>query len=246
MNIVASYSMRRTLKASGVLLFVVAALSLSCREELPIGGSGDEGKPTFRFLPGDYFSFDNWQVDYVGRIPSSYFRNSWTVADTGVTALGRFHVTTIIDSTFDTTGHFTRRDTLYFQFDASGDVYQFGFLKNLIAERETLTLAPQWDRIAAFSLPLEQSWEIARLDSTVGARTPETVYGRILRTREYVGVNLNDVLQAVFAYRIEVFKSNLDYTYWFVDSPTAIAKVIDDSSILRYAKLRELASMRRR
>ncbi len=246
MNIVASYSVRRTLKVSGVLLFVVAALSLSCREELPIGGSNDDGKPTFRFLPGDYFSFDNWKMDYYGRIPTSYFRNTWTVVDTSVTTLGRTRVTMVVDSTFDTTGHFTRRDTLYFQFAASGDVYQFGFLKNLIAERESLTLAPQWDRIAAFSLPLEESWEIAHLDSTVGARTPKTVYGRILRTREYVGVKLNDVLQAVFAYRIEVFKSDLDYTYWFADSPTAIARVIDDSSILRYATLRELASMKRR
>ncbi|MBI5473365.1 MAG: hypothetical protein HY961_13555 [Ignavibacteriae bacterium] len=239
-------SIRRTLKSSGVLLCVLATLFLSCREELPLGGSQTTEVPPFRFLSGDSFTFDNWLVDYTGRIPSSYFRNSWTVVDTGATVFGRTPVTMVIDSTFETSGNLARRDTLYFQFTPSGDIYQYGFLKNLIAQRETLTIAPQWDRIAAFSLPREESWVIARFDSSVGARTPETVYGRILEAQEYVGVKLNDVLQAVLAYRIEILGPRLNYTLWLASSPTAIAKAFDDSSILRYATLRELASMRRR
>lgn len=231
-----------------IILFVICSLFfLSCREKLPVGVSDSTVRLTFRFVPADYFSFDNWKIDIYGnKIQSSYFRNSWNVADTGKSILGWTRVSIVIDSTFQGGSQFVRRDSLYFRFTDEGDVYQYGFLKSLIAERETLNLAPRWDRIAAFSRTLGELWEIMRIDTSMGARTNQTVYGTIIPTREYVGVTINGVQRAVLSYRIEITKPRLDYKFWLVDSPTAVAKVIDDSEALSNSTFRQLTTMRTR
>ncbi len=229
------------------LCALTCAAFLSCREKLPFGVSDSTVRLTFRFVPADYFSFDNWKIDIYGnKIQSSYFRNSWTVADTGRSVLGWTRVAIIVDSTFQGSSQFVRRDSLYFRFTDEGDVYQYGFLKSLIAERESLNFAPRWDRIAAFSQTLGNSWEIMRIDTSMGGRKNQTVYGTISSAREYVGVTINGVQRAVLSYRIEITKPKLDYKFWLVDSPTAVAKVIDDSEALPNSTLRQLATMRTR
>lgn len=224
-----------------------ATLLVSCREELPLGGSSPTAKPALQFVPGDYFLFDNWKLDLYGvRIPSSYYRNSWTVADTGVEIRGSVRVTVVIDSTFDSTQQVTRIDSLFFRVDANGDVFQYGFLALLIAERESLMLAPQWDRIAAFSQPTGTAWVVARIDTSAGARTQQTVIGTILPTPEYVGpVIMDGEERAILSYRIEISKPNLDYVFWLSDAPTSFPRMVDDSEILRNTTLRELKIIRR-
>lgn len=230
-----------------ILCAFFGMLFLSCREKLPFGVSDSTVRLTFRFVPADYFSFDNWKIDIYGnRIQSSYFRNSWTVGDTGKSILGWTRVAIVVDSTFQGSSQFVRRDSLYFRFTDEGDVYQYGFLKSLIAERETLNFAPRWDRIAAFSQALGESWQIMRIDTSMGARTNQTVYGTIIPTREYVGVTINGVQRAVLSYRIEITKPRLDYKFWLVDSPTAVAKVIDDSEALPNSTFRQLTTMKTR
>jgi hypothetical protein len=229
---------------------LTAALSvsfISCREKLPVDQQTSLTQFNFRLAPGDYFSFDNWKLDiYNRRIPGSYFRNTWTVADTGRTTRGWTRVSLVLDSTYDGANRLMRTDTLYFRFD-NGDLYQWGFLKSLIAERETLQIAPQWDRIAAFSLPLGESWALARLDTSIGAPETETVYGRVLPTREYVGpLYINGIERAILAYRIEISKPRLDYTFWLADSPTAFSDAFDNSETLANAAVRELKIMRTR
>ena len=160
---------------------------------------------------------------------------------------GWTRVAIVIDSTFDATNRLVQRDSLLFRSGDDGDVYQWGFLKALIAERETLNLAPQWDRIAAFSQPLGSSWVIARIDTSIGGRTNETVYGRILTAREYVGpLTINGEERAILSYIIEITKPRLDYTFWLTDSPSAVAKVPDDSEALTNSTLRELKLIRTR
>ncbi len=160
--------------------------------------------------------------------------------------LGWTRVAIIVDSTFLGNSQFVRADSLYFRFTDEGDVYQYGFLKSLIAERETLNFAPRWDRIAAFSQTLGESWRIMRIDTSMGARSNQTVYGTISSTREYVGVTINGVQRAVLSYRIEITKPRLDYKFWLVDSPTAVAKAIDDSEALSNLTFRQLTTMRTR
>ena len=157
------------------LCVLTCAIFLSCREKLPVGVSDSSVRLTLRFLPADYFSFDNWKLDIYGlKIQNSYFRNSWTVADTGRSLLGWTRVAIIIDSTFQGSIQFVRRDSLFFRFTDEGDVYQYGFLKSLIAERESLNFAPRWDRIAAFSQTLGNSWEIMRIDTSIGVTENQT------------------------------------------------------------------------
>lgn len=223
-----------------LLLFCMMGI-FACREHLPVAGSDSTASVAFKFTPGDYFSYENWKLDFYGsKISGSHFRNSWTVADTGQSLRGWNRVAVIIDSTFDTSNRLVSRDTLLFRFDER-NVYQWGFLHRLIAERETLNLAPQWDRIAAFSQPLGSSWAIARLDTSIGAPSLQTVYGRISNDQTYVGpITINGVLRAVLSYRIEITKPRLDYSFWLTSSPTMIAGVVDESEALANSTLREL------
>jgi hypothetical protein len=222
-------------------LAALLILSSSCRETIPVDQQLSSGQVLFRFSPGDYYSFDNWNLDIYGRkIPASYFRSSWTVADTGQTLRGWTRVSVVLDSTFDGNNVFVRRDSLLFRHD-NGDLYQYGFIRSLIAARETLTLVPRWDRIAAFSQPLGTSWEVGRIDSSVGPRPTEYILGRIQPTREYVGpFIINGQERAMPSYRVQITESRLDYTFWITESPTTIARVFDNSNAIPNATLREL------
>lgn len=231
----------------GACVALVLFLSLgviSCRREIPVTPPQQNTPPPLRFSPGDYFLYDNWLLSFGSRIPNSRFKSSWTVLDTGRTLRGRTRVAIVLDSTFTTDGQFARRDSVLLSFDSAGDVFQFGFLSGLIAARETLTIAPQWDRIAAFSAAAGTSWTLARLDSTNGVPTPQTVFGEIHTTREYVGFSVNGGQQVILAYRVTITKPDLDYTFWLTDAPAAFARVLDDSDVLRNATLRELVSAR--
>ncbi len=235
-----------TFSCCGTFLVLCATFLISCREELPLGGSTPATKPALQFVPGDHFSYDNWKLDfYGGRIPSSYFRNSWTVVDTGVSMYGRTGVAVLVDTTFDPTNQLITTDSLFFCVDEKGDLFQYGFLSSLIAERESLTLTPQWDRIAAFSVPREQAWVMARIDTSMGAQTTQNVIGRIRTTLEYVGpVMVDGEERAILSHRIEISKPNLDYVFWLSDAPTSFPRVVDDSEILPNTMLRELKVLR--
>lgn len=237
-----------TVSVRKTFLVVCCLHLISCREKLLVDTTNASAPALLRFSPGDYFSYDNWKLDiFRQRIPGSYFRNSWTVADTGRAIRGWTRVAIVIDSTFDVTNRLVRRDSLLFRIGDEGDVYQWGFLKALIAERETLNLAPQWDRLAAFSQPFGTSWAIARIDTTIGAHTNATVYGNISTTKEYVGpLIINGEEHAILSYRIAITKPRLAYTFWLTDSPTSIAKALDDSEALTNSTLRELKILRTR
>ena len=230
----------------GALLVVSCLCSISCREKLPVNVQSTPSNSFFQLVPGEYFGFDNWRLDFYGvKIPSSYFRSSWTVVDTGKAIRGWTRVTIVADSTFDTTSHFVNLDSLLFRVGDDGDIYQYGFLKSLIAVRETLNIAPQWDRIVAFSQPIGNSWVIMRIDSSMGGTSNETVNGRISQNREYVGpVTINGEDRAVLSYRIEITEPRLDYTFWLTDAPTSVARVFDNSEILSNATLKELKTIK--
>lgn len=222
-----------------------SAALLACREELPLNGHVP-APFLFRLQPGTYFSFDNWKLDGFGqRISSSYYRSSWTVTDTGRTIRGEAGVTVVVDSTFDTSGVFTRRDSLFFRTGADGDLYQWSFLYSLIAERESLQLVPQWDKIAAFSLPRGASWVVATIDTSIGAKETETVYGRIEASSAYVGpMIINGEERTILSSKVEIIKPRMYYALWISDSPSTVARMLDDSDILRNAVLRELKVVR--
>jgi hypothetical protein len=225
-----------------LLIFIPLVLFASCRRELPVETAASA--IAVRFTPESYYSYNNWLLSYGFRDPRTQFRNSWTVLDTGKVLRGRRNVTVIRDSTFATDGRFVRADSVLLSHESNGDLYQFGFLSNLIAERESLSIAPQWERIAAFSVTTGSSWIVARLDSSNGLRQPQTVFGEIQTLKEYVGVTLNGAEQAILTYKVRITKPKLDYTFWLSDTPGAIVRVLDDSEILERAKLRELVSAR--
>jgi hypothetical protein len=229
-------------KESLALFFIPLFLFASCRRELPIEATANG--ITVRFTPGSYYSYNNWLLSYGYKDLRTQFRNSWTVLDSGKVLLGRRNVTVIRDSTFGTDGRLVRTDSVLFSQDGNGDFYQYGFLANLIAQRESLSIAPQWERIAAFSVTTGSTWTVARLDTSNGLRQPQTVFGEIQTLKEYVGVTLNGAGQAILTCKVRITKPQLDYTFWLSDNPGAVVRVLDDSDTLERAALRELVSAR--
>jgi hypothetical protein len=232
------------IKKSLALFFIPLLLFASCRKELPV--EAPIHGIAVRFTPGSYYSYANWLLSYGYKDPHTQFRTSWTVLDTGKVLRGRSNVTVIRDSTFGTDGRFVRADSLLFSCESNGDLYQYAFLSNLIATRESLSIAPQWERIAAFSVPTGSSWIVARLDTSNGLRQPQTVFGEIQTEKEYIAVTLNGSEQAILTYRLCITKPKLDYTFWISEIPGAVVRVLDDSEVLDRTALRELVSARLR
>jgi hypothetical protein len=56
-------------------------------------------------------------------------------------------------------------DTLRFRFLPNGDIEQYGFFARAAQRRRDAAPEPRWDRIGAFSLPVNGVWTAGVLDS---------------------------------------------------------------------------------
>ncbi|MEK9139041.1 MAG: hypothetical protein AAB393_18130 [Bacteroidota bacterium] len=226
------------------LPFLFSVLASGCREQIPTGPPATPVSLQFMLHLNDYYSFDNWKLDPDGfRIPSSRFRTSWRVLDTGAVAIGYPGVAIVIDSTFarDASG----RDSLvgtsyrYFRTTSNGDVFEFGFVSKLLATRDTLVVDPRWDKLLSPSVMPNSLWIVESGDSTVG-----TVYARFLTARELVGTTVNGVASGVLAYHVEITGLNLTLSLWVSDSPSGFLRFRDDSNVPYNRIFQELTSLR--
>jgi hypothetical protein len=153
----------------------------------------------------------------------------------------------IVDSVFTPTGSLAHKDSLLFHVDAAGDVYQYGFVA-WVAGRETVNVTPQWDRIAAFSLPPGSSWLIGIIDSTRPDRRRESIWGSTATTAEYVSATVNGIQTVLNATRVELSTADqsLNMTMWMSTAPLAIARVEDDSYDINTSEFKELFELRTR
>jgi hypothetical protein len=224
-----------------VLPFLFSLLS-GCREHLP----SDAREPVdiqFGLGLNNYFIYDNWRLDVYGsRIPSSKFRSSWTVTDTSAVVYGYPHVAIVADSTFarDMGGadSLVRVDYRYFRTAPNGDVFEFGFVAQLLEQRDTILVSAQWDKLLSPSAS-NSSWVVETADSTVG-----TVYGSLFPSLEIVGTTIDGVPSGVLAHHVQITGRNLALDLWFSGLPSALLRFRDDSDVEGVRIFQELASMR--
>jgi hypothetical protein len=212
-----------------------------CREQIPSGPAGETETLTFTLPLGGYYTYDNWKLYANGsRIPTSLFRTSWKVVDTGTVYIGYADVTVVVESTFakdihgiDSLGRLEQR---FFRTSRNGEVFEFGFVARLLEQRDTVLISPRWDKLFAPQAGANVPWIVETNDSaTIGV-----IYGTLLPGLETVETSINGVPSGVLAYHVEITGRNLVIDIWVSDSPSAILRVWDQSDVLYNRVFQEL------
>jgi len=177
------------------------------------------------FAAGDTLTFDAWLIDSYGyAIDSSHTTPLWRVLGTADVYAGASGVTTML--AFPSPGAPpSRADTLHFLFLPSGDIEQFGFIAEAVRVTTGETLAPRWDRIAAFSLPTNGTWSAGTAD----AAGLDTVRGTVLGDQGYFVAGDNGVRTAFHGYGVELVAQAIDCTIVFSGTPAAVLVLREES-----------------
>jgi hypothetical protein len=215
----------------GIIALLFVFLSSGCRETQPPTEPPLSSVLHLQFKPGDYFGYDYWLFDEYGfPIDSSRFRTSWTIVDTAAQFHGFTGVTLIVDSIFtprlNGTEALSSVQTMGLKVIGNGDVYQYGFVAGLLNKGGGVTVIPQWDRIAVFSLGTSTSWLVGQGDST----GTTSVYGQEVSSGEYVTITVNGTPHVFLSSRIDITLTNLLHSFRVTDSPTAFLSFDDESS----------------
>jgi hypothetical protein len=226
-----------------VALFCLSFTTLSCRQGDDPPVAPEAISFHLSFSPGDTYQYDAWLIDPFGySLPSTFTHAVQRVLSTGGSTSGLTGVTKIRDSTT------ALRDTsaIVQEFSvgqsAEGDLYRLGFLAE-IARIKKLPIPPaRWDRLAAFSAGLGQSWVVGYLDSA----QQNTVYGEFAGVTDLYSVKVNGVLSVFPAYRINITGVGVDYSFWVSDSPSGFLRYLIEPGDTTNGAQFELTSMQRK
>ncbi len=220
---------------------VLASMVAGCRQSSgPLTPPGPIGL-TMSFTVGETFSYTSFEIDPFGYlVPSSTELHTWRVRSTTADAYGRSPVTVVTDSVRSTDGTFRRADSLYFGFQAGGDVYLYGFLAAVVARREGRSIPRQWERVAAFSMGPNVSWTVGEVDTATG----DSVYGVIPGSQDFFSVGINSVQNFIPAYQVHLTGPNLDLDFWATDSPSAFLSYQEQPTDTLHALIANLDSLR--
>jgi hypothetical protein len=179
--------------------------------------------PSVQFKAGDRFLYEGWITDSYGLpLDSSNFHRVWQVLATDAQRDGYNDVVVLHDSASFTVIDSVRVDTLYLRTNASGWVYWYGFLSDLIARRESRKVGRQWDPVVGFG---ESAWTVGMLDSA----GQEPLTAKLAAQKDYFSVKINNVSTAIPAWRVEMNGQTLDYFLWVCDSPPCFPRLEEDS-----------------
>ena len=178
------------------------------------------------FTTGDTLAFDAWLIDSYGyTIDSSHTTPLWCVLGTADFYAGASGVTTMLELPFP--GAPARlADTLRFRFLPSGDIIQYGFIAGAVHATTGAVLAPSWDRIAAFSLPTNGTWNVGTADS---ARL-DTLVGTVLGDQGYFLASDNGVRTAFHGYGAGLSSQTLECTVVVSGEPPAMLLLREESA----------------
>ena len=212
--------------SAALLLGAVLALLAGCRDNGT--GPAQQTGPlvgALAFSTGDTLTFDAWLIDTYGYvIDSSHTTPIWRVLGTADFYAGAAGVTTMLELPFP--GAPARlADTLRFQFLSSGDIIQFGFIADAVHATTGALLPPRWDRIAAFSLPTNATWNVGTADS--GGL--DTLRGTVLGDQGYFLAADNGVRTAFHGYGAGLSSQTIECTVAFSGDPPAVLLIREES-----------------
>jgi hypothetical protein len=205
------------LPATALLAATLAVVSGGCREES--SGPPENVPPRIAFPLNALYRFDVWQLDeYGGRIQGSERGRRWTVLSTDASTLGYDDVTLVGDS-----GSEGPR-TVSFRFTQDGDIYQYGYLADLVQRLEGRTIAPRWDLIAAFSKGWGSSWTAGILDSAGSELMTGSSSDEVL----YFTVTVNGLSTIAAAYPVVLSSRSMESVLWVSENPPAFMRLREE------------------
>jgi hypothetical protein len=117
-------------------------------------------------------------------------------------------------------------DTLRFRFLDNGDIEQFGYLSSLALGRDSVILAPQWDRIAALSLGTAGNWTLG----PISADSTDLVAGTVTEHQNYVTLRINGVPRIVPATTVALTASLFYAEVSVSQNPGSIVRMVVDAA----------------
>jgi len=196
-------------------------LPLACRQggDPPVAPEPIQFSP--RFSLGDSYRFDALLIDEYGYyVPSSRGVATQRIVGTNGTYEGMTGVYTVLDSMA------ILRDTTavvqYFSLaqSADGDLYRFGFLKEMARILKLPAVPAQWDRVARFSQGLGNSWIVGYLDTA----HQKAVYGNLGGLHELWVAKVNGVQRVFSCYRVDILGGGVNFRFWISDSPAGFLR----------------------
>ena len=157
-------------------------------------------------------------MNTAGRSQGSDRHRRWTVLSTGVSTLGYDDVTLVGDSSE------SGPRTIAFRFTPEGDIYQHGYLADLVQNLEGRTIAPRWDLIAAYSKGWLASWTVGILDSG----GTQVMTGSSSDEELFFTVTINGISTIAAAYPVVLSSPSLEGVLWVSEVPPAFMRVREE------------------
>jgi hypothetical protein len=210
-------ALRRSALILAALLASFALPSAGCRDET--AGPAESTPPRISLPPNALYRFTTWQLDRNGgKIPGTDRQRRWTVLSTDTSVLGYDDVTLVGDSSADEPG------TIAFRFTPGGDIYQYGYLADLVQKLEGRTIARRWDLIVAYSKGWLASWTVGILDSA-GA---QTMTGSSSEEELFFTVTTNGVSTIAAAYPVVLTSRSMESVLWVSENPPAFIRLREE------------------
>jgi hypothetical protein len=131
-------------------------------------------------------------------------------------------------------------DTLRFRFLPNGDIEQYGFFARAAQRRRDAAPVPRWDRIGAFSLPVNGVWTAGVLDSAGQA----TVQGKVVDNGEYYSATVNGVETVFRCVSALLLGPDYEFLLTVSGSPASIVRYREETSSRVRGQQRALTAVR--
>jgi hypothetical protein len=195
----------------------LALLSAGCREDAM--GPAENLPPRISFPPNALYRFTTWQVDeYGGKIQGSERSRRWVVLSTGAETLGYSDVTLVGDSSEH------GATMLAFRFTPQGDIYQYGYLADLVQRLEGRTIAPRWDLIVTYSKGWSGAWTVGILDSG----GTEKMTGSSSDEELFFTATVNGASTIVAGYPVVLSSRSMEAVLWVSENPAAFMRLREE------------------
>lgn len=211
--------MRRAIAQYGNTFHRAIALCL-CATAITLSGCRGTTGPdvpsaatSLAFAAGDRLVFDGWTTNVWGyTLDSSKTRRTWDILTATATA-GAYHDAIMIrEEILHLNTSTTIVDTFLLRATAEGYVLRYGFLAELVKQREGRVIPERWDTLAIVNA---RSWTVGTLDSAGQMNVNASVPAQ----EDYFSVEVNGVSSIFPARRVEMESELLEYAFWFSTTP---------------------------
>jgi len=203
------------------LLCMWCMMVVGCRDDAQVTDAGRGSRIVLNLSTGDVFVYERWGLDEYGYHTGDPTVERWRVIGTGIDTQGVSGVAVVVDSVSAMAS-----DTVLLRSSADGEIYQFGFLARLAVQAGVHAGAPRWDLLLRSGPAIAAPWVVGVADSAAS----DTVRGRTIGAPDYFSVQVNGKPNVFSAYRVELYGSWLQFTFWVTDAPPCFPGFREESA----------------